>query len=80
MESKDFHFPFKPYAIQNELMIALYKCIDEGKIGIFESPTGNNTQLRINRQTLIRCRNWKIPESDMWFLDVVEGSSEKHIQ
>jgi chromosome transmission fidelity protein 1 len=42
MEGRDFHFPFKPYGIQTRLMAALYECIDEGKIGIFESPTGLN--------------------------------------
>jgi hypothetical protein len=42
MDSKDFNFPFAPYSIQIEFMNALYKCIDERKIGIFESPTGWN--------------------------------------
>ena len=33
-------FPYKPYAIQTQLMTQLYQCVDEGKVGIFESPTG----------------------------------------
>lgn len=35
-----FKFPFPPYDIQNEFMQNLYNVLDEGKIGIFESPTG----------------------------------------
>ena len=37
---KNFHHPYQPYAIQYELMNAIYECIAEEKIGIFESPTG----------------------------------------
>jgi len=36
----EFGFPFAPYAIQGELMRALYAAIDERRIAIFESPTG----------------------------------------
>jgi chromosome transmission fidelity protein 1 len=35
-----FSFPFKPYAEQEKLMAKLYSVLDEGKIGIIESPTG----------------------------------------
>ena len=38
--SRDFHHPFKPYNIQLEFMTALYDCIDQRQVGIFESPTG----------------------------------------
>lgn len=37
---EDFSFPFKPYNIQVDFMRSLYKALNEGKIGIFESPTG----------------------------------------
>ena len=37
---RDFHHPYQPYDIQNDLMNAIYECIEGGKIGIFESPTG----------------------------------------
>jgi chromosome transmission fidelity protein 1 len=40
MEMKDFHHPFEPYDIQRQFMTALYQSIEDGKIGIFESPTG----------------------------------------
>ena len=35
-----FPFPFEPYAIQNDFMKSLYTTLEEGKIGLFESPTG----------------------------------------
>ena len=41
---RNFHHPFKPYEIQNQLMNAIYDCIAEGQIGIFESPTGRRAQ------------------------------------
>jgi Rad3-related DNA helicase len=33
-------FPYRPYEIQQEFMEELYKCIETGCIGLFESPTG----------------------------------------
>lgn len=35
-----FPFPFEPYPIQKDFMAELYKVLEAGKIGIFESPTG----------------------------------------
>lgn len=35
-----FHHPYEPYDIQLQFMRTLYECIDQGKVGIFESPTG----------------------------------------
>ena len=40
MTSRDFHHPYKPYQIQLDLMNAIYDCIQNRQIGIFESPTG----------------------------------------
>lgn len=37
---EEFPFPFKPYSIQLDFMKHLYKTLEEGKLGIFESPTG----------------------------------------
>ena len=42
MDGRDFSFPFEPYDIQLQFMQALYRCIDDGNIGIFESPTGQS--------------------------------------
>ena len=38
--AKEFEFPFSPYAVQVELMNAVYSSLNEGQVGIFESPTG----------------------------------------
>lgn len=38
--SRDYHHPYEPYAIQQQFMDAVYECLEEGKVGIFESPTG----------------------------------------
>lgn len=35
-----FPFPFTPYSIQKDFMAELYRVLEAGKIGIFESPTG----------------------------------------
>jgi len=37
---KDYHHPFTPYHVQREFMSMVYKCLEDGKVGIFESPTG----------------------------------------
>lgn len=38
--NRDFHHPFTPYEIQLQFMQALYGCLEDGKVAIFESPTG----------------------------------------
>jgi chromosome transmission fidelity protein 1 len=38
--TKPFGFPFEPYGIQKEFMEELYNVLEQGKVGIFESPTG----------------------------------------
>ena len=47
MARKDFHHPFTPYEIQQQFMQAVYDCIEEGKVGIFESPTGTGKSLSL---------------------------------
>ncbi|KAG9337298.1 hypothetical protein JZ751_028866 [Albula glossodonta] len=45
-----FPFPYKPYSIQEQFMEALYRTLDEGKIGIFESPTGTEEEVKRKRR------------------------------
>uniref|UniRef100_A0A3B4UGK3 ATP-dependent DNA helicase DDX11 n=1 Tax=Seriola dumerili TaxID=41447 RepID=A0A3B4UGK3_SERDU len=42
-----FPFPYQPYNIQEQFMHALYKALDQGKVGIFESPTGTGKSLSL---------------------------------
>ncbi len=49
---RDFHHPYEPYQIQSDLMNAVYDCIDSGKIGIFESPTGPTDRLEMRLESL----------------------------
>lgn len=34
------NFPFKPYSIQEEYMVKVIECLQNGKNGVLESPTG----------------------------------------
>ncbi|KAJ5469466.1 ATP-dependent DNA helicase chl1 [Penicillium diatomitis] len=45
--SRDFHHPFTPYEIQLQFMEALYGCLEDGKVGVFESPTGTGKSLSL---------------------------------
>ncbi|XP_039766628.1 ATP-dependent DNA helicase DDX11 [Ornithorhynchus anatinus] len=42
-----FPFPFTPYPIQESFMAELYRVLEAGKIGIFESPTGTGKSLSL---------------------------------
>ncbi|XP_068596003.1 ATP-dependent DNA helicase DDX11 [Brachionichthys hirsutus] len=42
-----FPFPYQPYPIQEQFMHALYKALDQGKVAIFESPTGTGKSLSL---------------------------------
>ncbi|KAJ5816866.1 hypothetical protein N7447_009099 [Penicillium robsamsonii] len=39
MISMDFHHPYTPYDIQLQFMQALYTCLEDSKVAVFESPT-----------------------------------------
>ncbi|KAK1167238.1 ATP-dependent DNA helicase DDX11 [Acipenser oxyrinchus oxyrinchus] len=45
--SPRFPFPYQPYSIQEQFMESLYSALDQGKIGIFESPTGTGKSLSL---------------------------------
>lgn len=42
-----FHHPYEPYNIQLEFMQKLYQCIEDGNVGVFESPTGTGKSLSL---------------------------------
>lgn len=44
---QDFCHPYQPYDIQLDFMNKLYRCIEQEKIGIFESPTGTGKSLSL---------------------------------
>ncbi|XP_074125402.1 ATP-dependent DNA helicase DDX11 isoform X2 [Sminthopsis crassicaudata] len=46
-ESIHFPFPYTPYSIQKDFMAELYRVLEAGKIGIFESPTGTGKSLSL---------------------------------
>ena len=43
----DFKFPFAAYDVQVELMNGIYGALNEGQVGIFESPTGTGKSMSI---------------------------------
>jgi chromosome transmission fidelity protein 1 len=44
---RDFHHPYEPYEIQYQFMNAVYDCLEDRKVGIFESPTGTGKSLSL---------------------------------
>lgn len=57
----NFSFPFPPYDIQKQFMRELYFTIENKKLGIFESPTGTVSKLRILPDfMIINDGNWNI--------------------
>ncbi|KAF1937512.1 DNA repair helicase [Clathrospora elynae] len=58
-KERDFHHPFTPYDIQREFMGAVYSCLEDGKVGIFESPTGTGKSLSLICGSLTWLRDHK---------------------
>ena len=45
LQAEDFHHPYTPYEIQLKFMRSLYSSLEEGKVAIFESPTGKPSMI-----------------------------------
>lgn len=45
---KDFHHPYTPYDIQEAFMGTVYQVLQDGKVGILESPTGTVSTFILN--------------------------------
>lgn len=58
-KERDFHHPYEPYDIQKEFMNAVYDCLEDGKVGIFESPTGTGKSLSLICGSLTWLRDHK---------------------
>ncbi|KAJ9210084.1 hypothetical protein DTO166G4_8345 [Paecilomyces variotii] len=70
LQAEYFHHPYSPYDIQLNFMRSLYTCIEEGKVGIFESPTGTGKSLSLICGSLTWLRNYKRKQ----FLETLESS------
>ena len=72
--TRDFHHPYTPYAIQLQFMNAVYDALEDGCVGIFESPTGTVSTLHVlttgGGADMGVCIG-KIAEPDLWCTDVV---------
>lgn len=55
----DYCHPYKPYDVQQEFMTAVYECLDKGRVGILESPTGTGKTLSLICGALTWLRNHK---------------------
>ncbi|XRM43306.1 ATP-dependent DNA helicase chl1, variant 3 [Aspergillus tubingensis] len=59
LQRTDFHHPYSPYDIQLQLMRALYSCLEQGKVAVFESPTGTGKSLSLICGSLTWLRDHK---------------------
>jgi chromosome transmission fidelity protein 1 len=66
----DFCHPFQPYDIQLQFMKDLYAAIEDGNVGIFESPTGTGKSLSLICGSLTWLRDHK--------RRALEGTTEKN--
>jgi chromosome transmission fidelity protein 1 len=82
---RDFHHPYQPYDIQRDFMTAVYNCIEAGKVGIFESPTGTGKSLSLICASLTWLRDHKKRTFEEGFTVETSNSNEpswilEHVQ
>ncbi|KAM0172924.1 hypothetical protein ACHAPC_010608 [Botrytis cinerea] len=56
---RDWHHPYTPYPIQETFMQTVWEVLEEGKIGILESPTGTGKSLSLICGGVTWLRGWK---------------------
>ncbi|KAL6233505.1 hypothetical protein BDW75DRAFT_215020 [Aspergillus navahoensis] len=66
-----FNHPYSPYDIQVQFMQSLYECLEEGKVAIFESPTGTGKSLSLICGSL----TWLRDHKRKGFLDAVQNTT-----
>jgi hypothetical protein len=49
----DFHHPYTPYDIQETFMGTVYQVLEDGKVGILESPTGTVSPTSPSRDRIL---------------------------
>lgn len=74
---RDFHHPFEPYDIQKQFMEAVYQCLDNGQVGIFESPTGTGKSLSLICGALTWLRDHKKQKFEEGYPDTQPTSSDE---
>lgn len=48
LEIRNFHHPYTPYDIQETFMSTVYQVLEDGKVGILESPSEYVVLLRLD--------------------------------
>lgn len=76
IHKKDFHHPYTPYPIQETFMQTVYEVLEQGKIGILESPTGTGKSLSLICGSLTWLRDFKRKEFEGILNEGVENSGE----
>ncbi|PIO37047.1 hypothetical protein AB205_0140650 [Aquarana catesbeiana] len=71
-----FPFPFPPYPIQEQFMSELYRVLEAGKVGIFESPTGTGKSLSLICGSLSWLRDFEEKKRQKELLALSVGDSE----
>ncbi|XP_053998809.1 ATP-dependent DNA helicase DDX11 isoform X1 [Hylaeus anthracinus] len=69
---REFPFPFPPYPIQNQFMEKLYGCLENGNLGIFESPTGTGKSMSI----ICGALKWLIDHEELQKSELTTAISE----
>jgi chromosome transmission fidelity protein 1 len=75
----DFCHPYQPYDIQTDFMTNLYHCIEHGKVGIFESPTGTGKSLSLICASLTWLRDHKRQAVDNAISSIESGDDPEWI-